>query len=156
MPLVCGPQDRLPEPSMYVPVRSSKGQTWCGPYALACIAGIDYDEAKAIIQDIVGRQHNGHRAAIKGVSNRVMVSALIRSGFFVHHRAVRHDRPTVRRFLEETQPGREVILMNVTDHYITYRSGTLSDPENGVQAVERFKGLRKHIIRYWAISGPWH
>lgn len=119
---------------------------YCGTTAIAAVLGITTDEAAAVIRPIhYGLQRlqeakkRGHPAPpIKSVTDVELITALNDLGcrLDVTHRP---DRPTLRRWLDESDPDEANYILHVRRHYIACNPAART-------IVDRIFGGRKHLV----------
>lgn len=95
------------------PACAAKGATWCGPYALATIAGITYEEALAKVKKVT------HRKRITGMWNHEVESTAQKLGFkkFRFKYIPKKERTTLANSLDWLHPNR-IYVVQITRHYV--------------------------------------
>lgn len=146
---------------MKSPTKSARTM-WCGPYALALLSGLSYDEAyrKALRSINVRRGKEAverglrrdywQRAALKGVSHyemRVAAKALgikIEWKLDARRRQYEHHGVTLLTFVREHTVKGKTYLVSAANHYVVVRDGivydnTLTKPAHPVEEYPRAK-----------------
>lgn len=116
---------------MKAPERAVGRVTWCGPYALATVLGVTYQEAYRLAL------WNTGRTFIKGMANWHMCEILkrrrIKTRFQTLARYNRMAQPkgrvTVQRLTDWLKPNR-LYIVNITDHYIVVDSSDWTAVDN--------------------------
>jgi len=108
---------------------SRKAITWCGPYALATVAGLTYDEVYEKMLRAYNKKRYTKVKHITGVTNSLMerVSKICRCTF----KFERVTKRTLNQTMDHLDPNRIYIVL-VTGHYIVVdtRDWTMIDNQN--------------------------
>jgi hypothetical protein len=99
--------------------------TWCGPFAVATVAGIDYEPAYQTLKKIRGKRH------CKGVSNSNIKVACKRLGIQGEWHKLEKRRIFRKFWKENLEPGK-VYIVQVTKHVLVVdtRDWTTIDNQN--------------------------
>ena len=135
-------------------LRSKHSNRYCGPAALALIAGIHVDDSARILRETTGKR------AIKSCSVHGLTAGLMRCGYLTFPIArgpmiPRGMRPTLTGFLRDIGGLRETetALVLITGHYVVLRGGMLYDNRNagGIEiAGSRYSRCR--VIQGWRVE----
>lgn len=124
-----------------------KGHTWCGPYALALVMGMTYEEAL----DRVKR--STRRKRIKGMWNTEVAKVL--RGFGLRKCKFSYipekERTNLANMTDWFKPNR-IYIVNVTDHYVVLntKDWTMTDncTEGWVPINIEHKNGRRQTVAY--------
>lgn len=103
----------------FVPLMTVRDRkVWCGPYALAAIAGISYDDAYQVLIEARANVKISDKMPIKGVFNEEMEAGIEicmnRKRHFYHPW---NKKTSLRKALDYMRPNR-IYLVNTSRHYI--------------------------------------
>ena len=123
---------------------------WCGPYALALISGLSYDEAYTKTLRMLRRGKPAYRTKptyIKGM----YPSELVRAGRTLKCPFQFKDAPnvTLNKLMDELRPNR-IYIVFTTDHFLVVDTSSWTLCDNWTQAWVPVKGsvhARKKIQR---------
>lgn len=127
---------------------------WCGPTALALITGRTLIHCQRTLAKFEGKDQR----YLRGVSNSSMLAALRSWGYHVEPVKIPWSRhhPTLRQYIEEQMPTlqwRQVMLWNVTDHYVVSLSGEVCDNHaTKPTPVAKHRWSRKRIVHGWIVN----
>jgi hypothetical protein len=137
--------------------RNKTSNRFCGPAALAALAGIHVDEAARMLRLVSGK------TAIFGVGHRHKLAALERLGYRVEHVLANSldDRragrtPTLTQALAGALRGRQSTqryLVLITGHYVTIQGRKLVDNKHpeGI-ALSTCPYRRRRVRGIWAVN----
>lgn len=112
---------------LHVPAKREKGRWYCGPFALAAITGMSFEEVRAAINIQKGRSNLNQ--GILGTSNAQMVNALGDAGYKVikvFNRA--DDKLTFSQWQKQWGiDASKVYLIELTGHWVTVQGGYFID-----------------------------
>ncbi len=134
--------------------RGQSSTLWCGPYALAAVSGMTYEEARDDLAK--ARKHNsGGSQNVKGVFNYEMESAFDRHfGYPIIFRYIpfrysatgKYDQPTLKQFLYLFDISQGTYILTFGNHYVTIENGKLLDNQNKQQTpFAMAKHMRKRV-----------
>ena len=111
------------------PVGHSDRTMWCGPYALALVSGMEYDEVyKKALRKVrsMKAQYEHKPTYIKGMYNRELeaVSTTLKVPFTfkkIEGLWRKKDQLTLKRAIEYLRPNR-VYVVQVTEHFLVVNS----------------------------------
>ena len=127
---------------MNPPARASGRQTWCGPYALALLAGVTYAEAYEVCCRVC------RKPSVKGMTLVEAERAGRRLGLSINF--MKTDPVTLRAFADLIKPRRRY-MVNVTRHFVVVDSETWSVCDNQTAKwapIATSKHARKRCV--WA------
>ncbi len=111
-----------------------KAHTWCGPYALALVSGLTYDQVyKKLLRNANAQLHR-FQPRIKyltGVGLELMerVSKTVKCKFeFTRVKG----KPTLNQFMNELRPNR-IYVIHVTRHYLVVDTSDWTVCDNQIQ-----------------------
>ena len=119
-----------------------KATTWCGPYAMATVCGMDYDTVYKKMLRAYNKRTPYKRKYISGVTNTLMqiVSKTVKHEIEFK----RAERVTsVSQYLNYLYPNR-VYILQITGHYIVVDTSDWTVCDNQSQEWVPLKGS-KHI-----------
>ena len=131
--------------------------TYCGPAAIAAIAGITTDEAADLIAS--RREHDSYykwwnpvrRCGTKEVTDVLQCDL----DFWVRFVTADARRPiTLKRFLDGRKPDdlKTVYLVNVTGHFVVIRGSILADNcHRRGELIEDVGRLRRRVKNAWKV-----
>jgi hypothetical protein len=138
------------------PARSVKrGRTWCGPYAIATVCGVDYDTAYDKAKKVLKKKR------ISGMWNGEVQEVARRLGtkFEWKHTKLKligkvgwkWRQPTLNQMLDELIPNR-LYIIQVTTHYITVNTRDWTMVDNQTPEWKPVKDWKhgKKVVRAFA------
>jgi len=121
--------------------------SYCGPAAIATIAGVTTDDAASIIR----RRRllrNGYATPVRGTYTSEVVHALDVLGFDcdLYQRINRGGRPTLAKWLRERKDRTATYLVEVTGHWLVVRGIKLADSlHREIVTIRQAKGRRCRV-----------
>ena len=139
---------------MKAPERSTEHtKTWCGPYALAMLAGLSYDEAYPRIRHSIRRFRGANvyhvPEHIQGVYSPDMLAAAKTLGVKLQFKRAK-NWPTLGKFRDMMKPGRWY-LVQITGHYLVVDTRNWTWCDNGSRGwlpLDNCRWLRSHVELY--------
>jgi len=123
--------------------------TWCGPYSVATVCGVEYEPAYRTIRAIRGKRH------CKGVSNSDIQKACKKLGVNGKWTKLK-KRTQLRKFLPTLEVGK-VYIVQVTKHVVVLdtRDMTTIDNQNPEWIPGEFsKHIRKLVHAVFEVENP--
>ena len=126
---------------------------WCGPYALAVVSGLTYDETyKKVLRKLrsMKSSYKHKPKIIKGMyhSELEAVGKTLKCPFEFTGSARRRARLTLNRTKDHLRPNR-IYIVNVTDHYLVVNTSDWTMCDNWTKAWVPVKGsvhARKKVL----------
>lgn len=112
---------------------SRKATTWCGPYALALISGLDYDTVYGKVLRAKNKRMPTHkkRKYITGMSKSLMqIVAKTMKCLFMF---VKAQRMTLNSYIDHLTPNK-VYIIQITGHYVVVDTRTWEICDNQSKA----------------------
>lgn len=125
-------------------------KTWCGPYALAVVAGKTYEFAYQMLKQIRGKRH------ACGVYNTNMDKAFGFCGLKAEF-VKAEKRCNLRKYIDEYLAPNKLYIINITRHYVVVdtRDHTTIDNQNPEWVpIENSKHLRCLVQFVAEIKNP--
>ena len=123
--------------------------TWCGPYSVATVCGVEYEPAYQALRNIRGKRH------AKGVSNPDIAMACRRLG--VKGKWTKLEKRTqLRKFLPTLEAGK-VYIVQVTKHVLVLDARDMTTIDNQAPewiAGETSKHIRKLVHAVFEVENP--
>ena len=132
-------------------LRSKSSNHYCGPAALAALAGIHVDEAARMLREASGKR------AVKGIAVRHVLRALTWQGLRASTlHSLGGPRPTLTQALRgvlKTRKPREKYLVMITGHFIAIQGRRLVDNKHpeGI-ALTACPYRRRRVKGVWRIE----
>ncbi len=125
-------------------------KSWCGPYALAVVAGKTYEFAYQMLKQIRGKRH------ACGVSNRNMKKAFDILGLDAKF-VKAEERCNLRKYIDNYLAPNKLYIINITSHYVVVdtRDHTTIDNQNPEWiSIDNSKHLRRLVQNIAEIKNP--
>ena len=132
-------------------------KTWCGPYAIAVVAGTEYEEAYRVARAVRGKRH------AKGISNTNLSDSLKRMGVKGKWHPISSvgsgskSKMKLANFLPILDHGK-VFVIQITKHFIVVdtRDFTTIDNQNpdAWLPVEMSPHKNKLVHNYFVVENP--
>ena len=132
-------------------------KTWCGPYAIAVVAGTEYEEAYRVARKTRGKRH------AKGITNTNLSDSLKRMGVKGKWHPISSvgagtkKKMKLKNFLPILLPNK-VYVIQITKHFliIDTRDFTTIDNQNPDAwiAMESSPHLNKLVHNYFVVDNP--
>jgi hypothetical protein len=132
--------------------KKQTGTLWCGPYAIATVMGISYEDADALVREV--RRRNGWKGEGRktvGMYQHGMSAAL--DAVWVDQYRPPHTRkgrrPTFAAWQRSRKPG--LYVLNVTGHFIVCDGPWVID-QSGKRHHTEYEHRRQQVRMVWQVK----
>ena len=125
--------------------------TWCGPFAVATVAGVEYEPAYQTLRKIRGKRH------CKGVSNGNIASACKKFGLKGKWTTLKKKRK-LSKFVPENLEQGKVYIIQITKHVLVMDTRDWTTIDNQVptwRAMDASHHWSKRLVHaFYEVENP--
>lgn len=133
-----------------VPEDTPLGLPNCGVVAVAMLAGVSYEEARAAVASC--RDHGNHPSWKGRTYPEERLGALVKLGV-VMKRMRSFERTTLNRFSQKVEPYYGAWMVDAGGHSVAIIDGIMYDQHNvrGTSVGREFAGRRHRVVRCYKV-----